>query len=893
MKRTILLGLSVVIALAIGGCPPQPCPDGFLRDEASGNCIEWRVDDDDGGDDDAGDDDAGDDDAGDDDAGDDDDEWELDGSLDVVSVDAGVLRAEGAVSASAGIEEWGLDTEETTIHSATDGSFPGSEEIDVDIDLAPFGFDDGAHVLELWVRDLDGHEEVVDDESFLLVTCVPESLQQCYMGDVYHYDSCGNMGDLLDACDDGETCVNTTPTTAECSSNCGNGFVDSGESCDGTDLGGGSCLGLGYDGGTLTCSDCSYDDAGCWYCTPDVTQQCYDGDVYTYDSCGNLGSLVDPCATEQTCVNTTPTTAECSTNCGNWVIDAGEDCDGTNLNATTCLDLSFSGGSLACLDCAFDTSGCYSCAANDSQQCHSGDVYWYDSCGNLGGLADDCTTTEICNDTSPTTASCEGYCGNAVVDSVEDCDGSNLNSETCVTQGWDDGLLLCSSCSFDTSACYDCTANVSQQCNGGDVYWYDSCGNLGGLADDCTSTEFCTNDSSTAASCGGYCGNGVVDSDEDCDGSNLDAQTCISQGWDGGALICSACSFNTSACYDCTANVSQQCNSGDVYWYDSCGIPGGVADDCTLSEVCNNTSASTAVCEGFCGNGVVDPDEDCDGSNLDSQTCISQGWDGGALSCSSCSFNTSSCFYCTPNVSQQCYGGEVYWYDSCGNRGSIADNCTSSETCTETSPTSAYCQPDCGNGNVDSGEDCDGSNLNGQSCTTLGWAGGNLSCNSNCDYAANSCWDVSADPPVGTYTPDFTMQTSCTCSPSDTDCHTIYRGRAYTLDASNNTVTMRFTKAQGGGGPSVTSTYWVVVGDPFPDCNDLSSYQPRETGTWSSTASWLQVQNVDIWPSLSQLESASCGAEKELFVITGGSGGPTTRTWFEKQSVTFEKECGP
>lgn len=47
-----------------------------------------------------------------------------------------------------------------------------------------------------------------------------------------------------------------------------------------------------------------------------------------------------------------------------------------------------------------------------------------------------------------------------------------------------------------------------------------------------------------------------------------------------------------------------------------------------------------------CGDGAqtVDPGEQCDGSNLDGQSCVSLGFDGGSLSCtSSCTFNTSSC----------------------------------------------------------------------------------------------------------------------------------------------------------------------------------------------------------------------------------------------------------
>ena len=46
----------------------------------------------------------------------------------------------------------------------------------------------------------------------------------------------------------------------------------------------------------------------------------------------------------------------------------------------------------------------------------------------------------------------------------------------------------------------------------------------------------------------------------------------------------------------------------------------------------------------------------------------------------------------------------------------------------------------CGNGVVDGGEQCDGGNLNGFSCTDLGYAGGTLACDPvTCTYDASGC----------------------------------------------------------------------------------------------------------------------------------------------------------
>ena len=52
--------------------------------------------------------------------------------------------------------------------------------------------------------------------------------------------------------------------------------------------------------------------------------------------------------------------------------------------------------------------------------------------------------------------------------------------------------------------------------------------------------------------------------------------------------------------------------------------------------------------------------------------------------------------------------------------------------------------PTCLNGVIDSGEDCDGGNLGGASCTSLGFLSGTLSCGANCLYDTSSCNSISA-----------------------------------------------------------------------------------------------------------------------------------------------------
>jgi len=96
-----------------------------------------------------------------------------------------------------------------------------------------------------------------------------------------------------------------------------------------------------------------------------------------------------------------------------------------------------------------------------------------------------------------------------------------------------------------------------------------------------------------------------------------------------------------------------------------------------------------------CGNGVIDPGEECEGDNLDGQQCTDLqspnpefNFNGGTLSCnSSCQFNTYFCTYCgdgVKNDGEQCDGSDFGGADCSSETGgslpagdlSCADNCT-------------------------------------------------------------------------------------------------------------------------------------------------------------------------------------------------------------------------
>ena len=75
-------------------------------------------------------------------------------------------------------------------------------------------------------------------------------------------------------CSDGTACpcgINDPPATT-----CGNGKIDSGESCDQNNLDGKSCLNWSeFVGGNLVCnSSCKFDTSGCLECIASDTSKC-------------------------------------------------------------------------------------------------------------------------------------------------------------------------------------------------------------------------------------------------------------------------------------------------------------------------------------------------------------------------------------------------------------------------------------------------------------------------------------------------------------------------------------------------------------------------------------------------------------------------------------------
>ncbi|MBU1243544.1 hypothetical protein KKD52_05465 [Myxococcota bacterium] len=197
------------------------------------------------------------------------------------------------------------------------------------------------------------------------------------------------------------------------------------------------------------------------------------------------------------------------------------------------------------------------------------------------------------------------------------------------------------------------------------------------------------------------CGDGRLQSGEDCDGADLAGRTCVNYDFYGGDLACNDdCTLDFSACYATGAcgdgviqtSFGESCD-GDALGDQTCesrGLAGGVL---ACTEDCTFDVTGCAIC----GDGtIMDPFETCEGDDLQGSSCASLGYYGGVLSCDdqTCTLDTANCAT----------------YGICGDNEIQADD-----------------------------EACDGANLNDRNCEAFDYYGGALSCGADCQFNFSSC----------------------------------------------------------------------------------------------------------------------------------------------------------
>ncbi len=149
-----------------------------------------------------------------------------------------------------------------------------------------------------------------------------------------------------------------------------------------------------------------------------------------------------------------------------------------------------------------------------------------------------------------------------------------------------------------------------------------------------------------------------------------------------------------------------------------------------------------------CGNGVLDTGEVCDGELLNGEDCQSQGFDSGTLACApDCkSFDDSGCDGNGPVCGNEIVEtGEVcdgtnFNGETCESQGFVAGILDCDPNCDSFDVSQCH---SCGNEIRDDDEQCDRHDMGGETCESQGFDGGELLCNVDCTFDTSDCINAS------------------------------------------------------------------------------------------------------------------------------------------------------
>ncbi len=559
---------------------------------------------------------------------------------------------------------------------------------------------------------------------------------------------------------------------------CGDGVINQvNEECDLKDHRGNTCKTFGYKNGDLKCTNnCEYDTSGC--SNPEKTF-CQDGKVQEPNSVGfneqcdknDLGdktcssfeiytggslSCNVGCTFDYTkCVPKNPNIQPV---CNDGVINqVNEECDLKDHRGNTCKTFGYKNGDLKCTNnCEYDTSGC---SNPEKTFCQDGKVQEPNSVGfneqcDKNDLGDKtCSSFEIYTGGS---LSCNGdctfdytkcvpkekpvICGDGKIGGSETCDGNtfeNINIKKCTDYpSFEGGNLKCIQCTLNTDSCIP-----KPVCDNGLLETREVCDDNDGQIP-------------------------VFGAIKSCDDFN---------NFDGGILGCNNCVLDKTNCIrhpycgDKSIQSSENCDDGILGVIDSC-------DDLNFEggnlKCGPNCLLDTSKCKPKqkCGNGLIDPEESCDGKNLGALNgdCIqydSSFFTGGELKCNSnCKLDTTGCFgssgKCGDNILNIGESCDVAYFGAIKDCSDIKDFSGGSLKCSNTCTLdTSLCIPaaECGNGLISLGEGCDGTNLGklpDNKCSSYSpfFKSGIISCRNDCQIdtsgctQAKSCGNTKLDP---------------------------------------------------------------------------------------------------------------------------------------------------
>ncbi len=352
--------------------------------------------------------------------------------------------------------------------------------------------------------------------------------------------------------------------------NCGNGVLDTGETCDDNNtISGDGCS-----------SSCQVEDG--WNCSTSATSgvsictKCGNGVIDDGETCDDNNTVSgdgcsSSCQIEFGWMCSTSGVSTCTPVCGDGVVVGNEGCDdGNNVSG----------------------DGCYHCQV---------EIGWSCSISATSGLT-----------------TCTYLCGNGVVDDGEACDDNNTASgDGCsgscrVEKGWTCQTSAPSGVSVCTTTCGDGIVAGNEGCEDGNDVSGDGCYHC-----QIENGWNCSISATTGLStCTLLCGNSVVDDSEACDdGNTISGDGCssscqVENGWTCSTSGNSTISTCTTICGDGIVAGNESCEDGNDVPYDGCY-------QCQIEPSC-----ASGECPQTCGDGIITGNEVCDdGNTVDGDGC--------------------------------------------------------------------------------------------------------------------------------------------------------------------------------------------------------------------------------------------------------------------------------
>ncbi len=459
-------------------------------------------------------------------------------------------------------------------------------------------------------------------------------------------------------CNAGEVCSNGTCLI----SGCGNGDLDIGEQCDdGNKINNDGCsascmrecdLHECADGGQAFCQvtngrQCNQLTSGqCFECVGPPQYDCLGNECSFPEAqsiCGEMGLTCKNAPETATCIQCVaqslyPAAAECPAD-GCAIQGAKEFCSAVGR---TCETAPLNGQCFRCSD------GPLQCAGNECTK--GGD----DFCTGLGNFCKTDRTSDICISCVPPPTE-PPVCGNAIREPGEQCDDGNTdNGDTCS-----------SSCRRTNGQ--ECA--TPDQCDSGVCSKSGICEPCGDSDDTlCGLHQLCVH-----GACAELCGNGKVDTGEQCDSGP------------GGDSRCTS---------DCKLELNQQCLEDGECGTNRC--VNGACQLCNSNLQCSSRSCVNGACANLCGDGAVQRGEACDQGRLNgvAGACSAECLLGNGLACR----RDGEC------GSGLCQNGQC-------------SACTAANQCRSNICVNNRCAHFCGDGTLNEGEQCDdGNRLSADGC---------------------------------------------------------------------------------------------------------------------------------------------------------------------------------